>query len=140
MMNDINRRIDEIADVAKWIISAHGTTDLKIQDALRMTREQAVEDYGADYEKGFMTVGSRILYGKLIPANVYSIYVKGKHEYIREGKDKDVSISISSAELLGLLDKPLELISPVPDKCSVIPKIIIDIPVDYSKAEIIYIV
>ena len=135
-MNEINRRIDEIADVAKFIISAHGTTDLKIQDALRLTRDD-LKSYGAEYNKHFINGMDMVSYW-IIPAKVHSIYVKGKHEYIREGQEKEVSIPISSAELLGLLDKPLEIISPVPDKCSVIPKIIIDISNDYSKGEIIY--
>ena len=104
-MNEINRRIDEIADVAKWIISAHGTTDLKIQDALELTIDD-LKSYGAEYTKYFIN-GINMIGYRLIPCEVESVWFGNMHQYIRVGQEFKIK---RDACVSDLIHGPIEIL------------------------------
>jgi hypothetical protein len=95
-LQSIFNRIDEVADITKWLISARGVIDVPIQKANELTYQEVVEELGGEL------VGGIFEEKRLKPLDVYRVYVQGKPYDLAAGipQKNPFEIVVSSSDIL----------------------------------------
>lgn len=89
-------RIEEVANIAKWLISARGVIDTPIQEANNLTYKQVVEELGGELVGGYFEKK------RLKPLSVCRVYVQDKPYDLAEGvpMKKPFEIHLSAIDFL----------------------------------------
>jgi hypothetical protein len=95
-LQSIFNRIDEVADIAKWLISARGVIDVPIQKANELTYQEVTEELGGEL------VGGVLEEKRLKPLSVHRVYVQGKPYDLAEGipMKEPFEVQLSAFDLL----------------------------------------